>query len=62
MNLHPPFKGDPPFPPLHPPLKKGGLSFLKGGWLNVLSYSPLLRLDPSTLEGGPPLKKREPPL
>jgi len=61
-NLHPPLKDGPPFPPFNPPFKKGGPPFLEGGWMNVLSYPPLLRVDLSTLKkgyitlikGGPP--------
>ena len=56
-KVHPPFKGGPPFPPFHPPLFKGGPPFFKGRWKHVLSNPPLLWVDASTLEGGPPLNK-----
>ena len=42
-NLHPPFKGGPPFPPSHPP-------FFKGGWKYILSNPPFLWVASSTLD------------
>ena len=44
IDEHPPFKGGPPFPPFHPPLKKGGPPFFKGGWTYEPSCPPFLRV------------------
>ena len=48
VNLHPPLKGGPPFPPFNPPI-------FKGGRVIGLTNRPLKRVVTSTLKGGPPL-------
>jgi hypothetical protein len=50
IDENPPFKGGPPFPPFHPPLKKGGPPFFKGGWTYEPSCPPFLRVD--AVKGG----------
>ena len=55
VNLHPPLKGGPPFPPFNPPFNKGDPPIFKGGWVIGLTNPPLKRVVTSTLKGGPPL-------
>ena len=57
IDEHPPFLRGLPFPPFNPPLKKGWPPFLEGGQTCIPTKPFFLRVDWSTLEGGPPLKK-----
>ena len=44
VNLHPPLKDGPPFPPFNPPFNKGDPPIFKGGWVIGLT-NPLLKRE-----------------